>query len=135
MNSLPSRFRVFFCGMVAVALFVTASHAQLIETTGVNNHDFSGSGPWNLSDFEGLRIGSTGVGGMSITGGAVMNNLFNGTGTSGNGFLGSISTGQGTVTVSGTGSQWNNARSTEIGANGVGSLILENNGTLDSALG
>lgn len=136
---------LIFCFAVG-GFGVSVSNAQTIVTTGSNNFNFNGAGPWNHTDFDGLKIGlgevgaiNGGVGTLSITGGATVNNLFNSTGVSGNTFIGytdigSPISGNGSATVSGANSLLNNTRNINVGHNAmsVGELTISNNGKVNA---
>jgi T5SS/PEP-CTERM-associated repeat protein len=136
-NSIFGFVRILSCGVALVALCACSCHSQTVNTSGDTNHSFNGQGPWNLKEFDGLRIGQTQTGRLEIEDGGKANNLFDGTGTSGNAFVGSDSGGFGIVDVDGAGSHWVNERVLNVGynTNANGRLNIDTGGLVTNTLG
>src|SRR5262249_49330951 len=78
-----------------------------------------------------LIVGDNGTGNLNINGGA---SLLVGD-VSGDSVLGSSSGGVGTASVSGAGSTWTTSHQLFVGLDGVGSLAVQNGGTVSDSFG
>lgn len=87
-----------------------------VTITGVNSQ-------WINAEY-GIYIGHYGKGELLVENGATV--------SSPSGTIGENSTSSGVVTVTGTGSQWNNSNSLMIGNQGTGELRIENGGVVSS---
>ncbi|WP_147306461.1 autotransporter outer membrane beta-barrel domain-containing protein [Methylovirgula sp. 4M-Z18] len=100
------------------------------SSTSVGTVTVDGSGS-SLTNNSWIQVGAAGTGTLSITNGATV--------TSGGGLLGNASTATGTVTIDGSGSSWtvvNTPLYTTgllVGRDGVGTLTVQNKGTLTSS--
>ena len=112
------------------AAVLPGAWAQSITTTGSLNlaPPAQGQATWDLNSQK-LIIGpyGTSAGTLSVSGGAKVINAYN------------VDIGNtrnlSTVTVTGSGSQWNGSGLVNVGALGVGSLTIENGGALNGANG
>lgn len=111
---LPALFAAgaFFLGAVSPA-------SALITVDGETKES-----PWNAGN--GPSFGASTTGGMSVTDGSTVS-------STGTGYLGYGSAGNGTVTVDGQGSAWSHAGNIYIGRDGRGTLTLQNGGTTSTA--
>src|SRR5690606_8806730 len=116
---------------LAIALAATSpGWAQVIDNGDQETVDGSGmsgtqSNPWNLGGK--LTIGESGTGELSIiNGGAVSNTI---------GLIGFNSGSEGTVTVTGTGSVWENSDDLYVGRSGTGTLTIADGGAVSNTFG
>lgn len=84
--------------------------------------------PWNIGD--NLVVGDSGTGILQITNGGS-----GGIVTSDEAFVGNTSTGDGTVTVDGTGSDWTSSPQIWVGYDGVGALTISGGASVSDATG
>ncbi|CAN7657421.1 autotransporter domain-containing protein [Bosea sp. LjRoot9] len=76
-------------------------------------------------------VGVAGTGSLTIADGATVSSG----GGGGSGYMGGAATGNGTVTVTGTGSRWINIFDLGVGLAGTGVLRVENGGVVESSIG
>lgn len=107
---------------------VTSRTSALGNRSGSNGTvTVTGAGSqWNNS-FS-LIVGSDGTGTLNVKAGGVLNNDYFSV-------LGASSRSNGTVTVTGAGSQWNNSYTLEVGRSGTGMLNVEAGGSVSSSDG
>ncbi len=102
------------------------AHAQTVIDGSTETVNGGGGGtqasPWNIGDT--LTVGDTGTGQLDILNGGVV--------TSAEGRLGNASTGNGTVTVDGSGSDWTLSSQLFIGYDGTGSMTVSDSALVDA---
>ncbi len=81
----------------------------------------------NLNGTGSLGVGYKGVGTLSITNGAAVR--------CGDGYLGYFASAQGSTTVSGSGTQWNNSRDLTVGYKGTGTLNITDGAQVSNRVG
>lgn len=119
----PSPFRATALMLALVAAFPPTLAFAQVAVSG-DTTPGAVSPVWNVGG--NLTIGVNGVGTMDITGGGVVSNT--------QGFIGQNSGSEGTVTVSGSGSQWNNAGALFVGQSGKGGLTISGGATVSSTI-
>ncbi len=115
--------------LATTALTVLMPHiaqAQVVIDGSTETVNGGGGGtqasPWNIGNT--LTVGDTGTGQLDILNGGVV--------TSTEGRLGNTSTGNGTVTVNGSGSDWSLSSQLFIGFDGTGSMTVSDSATVTS---
>lgn len=115
--------------LATTALTVLIPHvaqAQVVIDGSTETVNGGGGGtqasPWNIGNT--LTVGDTGTGQLDILNGGVV--------TSAEGRLGNASTGNGTVTVNGSGSDWTVSGQLFVGYDGTGSMTVSDSATVDT---
>ena len=130
----PQKSRRFalFCATALSGAFAAAGPAMaqtVIDNDITETVDGAGGGtqqsPWEPSDE--LRIGETGTGTLIVRNGGEVRN--------GTGVIGQNAGSEGTVTITGAGSEWVNLNDLRVGNAGNGTLTVENGGVVFNALG
>ncbi|QDT01008.1 beta strand repeat-containing protein [Adhaeretor mobilis] len=98
--------------------------------TGIGTVHVTGAGSQWQSSRE-ISLGQSGSGTLSILDGGVVTITSSGGGTT----LGRFSGSEGSVTVSGTGSQWQNNIPLYVGVEGTGTLTIDNGGFVSNSTG
>jgi outer membrane autotransporter protein len=115
--------------LATTALTVLIPHvaqAQVVIDGSTETVNGGGGGtqasPWNIGNT--LTVGDTGTGQLDILNGGVV--------TSAEGRLGNASTGNGTVNVDGSGSDWTVSGQLFVGYDGTGSMTVSDSATVDT---
>ncbi|WP_269582954.1 autotransporter outer membrane beta-barrel domain-containing protein [Roseibium sp. Sym1] len=115
--------------LATTALTMMVPHfaqAQVVIDGSTETVDGGGGGtqasPWNVGDA--LTVGDTGTGALEVSNGGVV--------TSGEGRLGNASTGDGTVSVDGAGTDWSLSGQLFVGYEGTGAMTISASGTVSS---
>lgn len=102
-------------------LIIGTAHAQDVEF----DDDFYPADPNSIDIHTDIRIGNTSSGSLTIANGGQLDNAV--------GFIGYDTNGVGVVTVSGAGSQWNNASDLVVGQSGQGRLDILDGGFVSAS--
>lgn len=113
---------------MGILLYPGLVSGQSVTTTGDVFPSPAQSPIWIMEDlFEGLYVGSSGTGTLTISDGGTVSNNY--------GSIGSNPGSNGTVTVTGTGSTWTNSHSLSVGYGGTGILTISGGGAVSNHLG
>lgn len=115
---------------ITVAVLLSFSFSVLASGPASATIIFTGDvtpDPTTILPTQDLDVGNTGVGTLDVAGGSTLSNRI--------GRVGTTTTGNGAVEVSGTGSAWNNSSFLNVGHNGTGTLDVIGGGSVTNADG
>jgi T5SS/PEP-CTERM-associated repeat protein len=122
-------------GTGSVTVTGVGSELSILGSTTLTLLFVGASGQGNLTIQNGgvvnavlLSVGEFGHGSMSLSNGGVLN-------TQGSGIVGWTSGSSGSVTVTGSGSMWNDSESIDIGVGGQGTLAIKDGGVVNNQAG